>query len=124
MRAKTFDARGKVGIVVSFGSGVHHAVGIGHRLRGLVYGLRVTDIVLAVGIIGLVVVFRTAADAWIDIRTVASSHVTALGVIGRVVGVVLCHLPVGRAAGENHQGDEGDESECFHFYWVFICPLI
>ena len=64
LRAETLDACGKVGIVIRLCGGVHHAVGVGHRLRGLVNGVSIVDVILAVGIIGLVVIFRVAADAW------------------------------------------------------------
>jgi hypothetical protein len=63
LRAETLDACGKVGIVVRLRGGVHHTVGVGHRLRGLVNGVGVVDVILAVGIISLIVIFRVAADA-------------------------------------------------------------
>ena len=92
LRAEALDARREVGIIVGLGSGVHHTVGVGHRLRGLINGLGIADVVLAVGIIGLVVVFRTAADAGTYIRSIARRHVSAF-VVGRIVGVVVGHLP-------------------------------
>ena len=64
LRAETLDACGKVGIVIRLSGSVHHAVGVGHRLRGLVDGVGIVDVILAVGIIGLIVIFRVAADAW------------------------------------------------------------
>jgi hypothetical protein len=60
---ETLDTSGKVGIVIRLRSGVHHAVGVGHRLCGLINGVGVVDVVLAVGIVGLIVIFRVAADA-------------------------------------------------------------
>ena len=62
LRAKTLDASGKVSIVIRLCGGVHHAVGVGHRLRGLVNGVGIVDVIFAVGIIGLIVIFRVAAD--------------------------------------------------------------
>ena len=67
LRAETLDAHCEVGIVVGLGSGVNHAIGVGHRLRGLVDRFGIADIVLAIGIVGLIVVFRTAANAWADV---------------------------------------------------------
>ena len=63
LRAKTLDTSGKLGIVIGLGGGVHNAVGVGHRLRGLVDRIGIADVVLTVGIVGLVVIFRIAADA-------------------------------------------------------------
>ena len=92
LRAETLDAAGKVAVVIGFGGGVHHAVGVGHRLRGLVHRSSVADVVLAVGIIGLVVIFRTAADAGTDIRAVACGHMFASVAVWRIIRVVFCRL--------------------------------
>ena len=85
--AETLDACRKVGIVVGFGGGVDHAVGVGHRLGGLINGLRVGYVVLAVGVVSLVVV-SGACSAWCDGTAVAAIlHVAA--VVGRIVSVVI-----------------------------------
>lgn len=63
LRAETLDACGKVGIVIRLCGGVHHAVGVSHRLRGLINRFGVVDVIFAVGIVGLIVIFRVAADA-------------------------------------------------------------
>jgi len=89
LRAETLDARGKVGIVIGFGGGVHHAVGVGHRLSSLVNGIGIVDVVFAVGIVGLVVVFRVAADAWAHVRAVACGHLFARVAVRRIIGVVF-----------------------------------
>ena len=102
MRAETLDACSKVGIVIGLSGGVDHAVGVSHRLCGLVDRLGIADVILAVGIIGLIVVFRVAADARADIRAVAFGHLTARIAIGRIIGVVLGHLTIRRAADECH----------------------
>ena len=65
--AETLDAGCIVGIVVGLGGGVNHAVGVGHRFGGLINRLGIADVVSAIGIVGLVVVFRVAADAWADV---------------------------------------------------------
>ena len=93
LRAETLDARGKVGIIVGLGGGVNHTVGVGHRFRGLVNGLGIVDVVLAVGIVGLVVVFRTAADAGAYIGAIACRHAAALVAVRRIIGVVVSSLP-------------------------------
>lgn len=93
LRAETLYARGKVGIIVGLGGGVNHTVGVGHRFRGLVNGLGIVDVVLAVGIVGLVVVFRTAADAGAHIGAIACRHAAALIAIRRIIGVVVSSLP-------------------------------
>ena len=54
--AEALDTGGKVGIIVSLGGGVHHAVGVGHGLSGLVHGFDIGFEVLVVGVIRLVVV--------------------------------------------------------------------
>ena len=90
--AETLDACGKVRIVVGLCGGVNHAIGVGHRFSGLVNGFGIADVVLAVGIVGLVVVFRVAADAWAHIGTVACRH-AALVAVRRIVGVVVGGLP-------------------------------
>jgi hypothetical protein len=77
LRAETLDACGKVGIVIRLSGGVHHTVGVGHRLSGLINGVGIVDVILAVRIVSLVVVFRVAADAGAHVRTVASGHLTA-----------------------------------------------
>ena len=61
--AETLDACGKVGIVIRLRGGVHHAVGVSYSLRGLINWFGVVDVILAVGIVGLIVIFRVAADA-------------------------------------------------------------
>ena len=63
LRAETLDACGKVGIVIRLRGGVHHAVGVSHRLRGLINWFGVVDVIFPVGIVGLIVIFRVAADA-------------------------------------------------------------
>ena len=63
MRAKTLDARGKVGIIISLSGSVNYAVGVGYCFRGLINRFGIIDVILAVGIVGLIVVFRVAADA-------------------------------------------------------------
>ena len=93
LRAETLDARGKVGIIVGLGGGVNHTIGVGYRFRGLVNGLGIVDVVLAVGIVGLVVVFRTAADAGAHIGAIACRHAAALVAIRRIIGVVVSSLP-------------------------------
>lgn len=93
LRSETLDARGKVGIIVGLGGGVNHTVGVGHRFRGLVNGLGIVDVVLAVGIVGLVVVFRTATDAGAHIGAIACRHAAALIAIRRIIGVVVSSLP-------------------------------
>jgi hypothetical protein len=80
--AKTLDASGKVGIVIGLRGSVYNAVGVGHCFCGLINGIGIVNVVLAVGIIGLVVVFRIAADAWTHVRTVACSHSIARVAIG------------------------------------------
>ncbi len=100
--AETLDAAGEVGIIVGLGGGVNDAVCVGHRLRGLVHGLGIVDVVLAVGIVGLVVVFRVAADARTHIGAVAGGHPTAGVAVRRVIGVVFGRLTVRRAADEGH----------------------
>jgi hypothetical protein len=61
--AETLDAASEVGIVIGLGGGVNHAIGVGYGLRGLIDGLGIADVILVVGIVGLIVVFRAAADA-------------------------------------------------------------
>ena len=123
--AETLDASRIVGIVVGFGGGVDHAVGVGHRFRGLVNGFGIAGVVLAVGIVGLVVVFRVAADAWAHVGAVAGGHATARIAVGRIVGVVFRHLLVRRASGEGHQGNERKDSERFHFIvFLFVLEII
>ena len=107
LRAKTLDARGKISIVISLCGCVHYAVRVSHRFRGLVNGFGIVGVVFTVGIIGLVVVFRVAADAGAHIGTVAGGHAIA---VWRVIDIVLRHLTVRRAAGENHHGNDWDKS--------------
>ena len=90
--AETLDAGCKIGIVISFGGGINHAVGVGHRFSGLIHGFGIADVILAVGIISLVVVLRIAADAWADIRAVVSGQLPALVAIRRVIDIVLGHV--------------------------------
>ena len=113
-RAKTLDASCIIGVVIGLGGGIHYTVGVGHRLRGLVHGICVVDVILAVGIIGLVVVFRVTADAWADVGAVAGGHASALVAVRRVVDVVFGHLLVRRAGDEGKQGDERYDPERFH----------
>ena len=125
MGAETLDASRIVGIVIGFGGGVDHAVGVGHRFRGLIHGFGIADVVFAVGIVGLVVVFRVAADAWAHVGAVACGHATARIAVGRIVGVVFRHLLVRRASGEGHQGNERKDSERFHFIvFLFVLEII
>ena len=109
-RAETLDAGCIVGIVVSLGGGVNHAVGVGHRFSGLIHWLDIADVVFAIGIVGLVVVLRVAADAGADVRAVAFRHASALVAVRRIVDIVLGHLPVRRASDEGHQGNDWNES--------------
>ena len=92
LRAETLDARCKVCIIVGLRRSVNHAIGVGYRFSGLVNGFGIADVVFAVGIVGLVVVFRVAADAGAHIGTVACRH-AALVAVRRVVGVVVGGLP-------------------------------
>jgi hypothetical protein len=59
---ETLDAGGKVLVIIGFGGGVNHAVGVGHRFSGLIHGIDVGLVVLAVGVIRLIVVGSIAAD--------------------------------------------------------------
>ena len=123
--AETLDASRIIGIVVGLGGGVDHAVSVGHRFRGLVDGFGIAGVVLAVGIVGLVVVFRVAADAWAHVGAVAGGHATARIAVRRIVGVVFRHLLVRRASGEGHQGNERKDSERFHFIvFLFVLEII
>ena len=125
--AETLDAGGKVGVIIGLSGGVHYAVRVGHRLRGLVNGISVVDVVLAVGIVGLVVVFRVAADAGAHVRTVAGSHPTACVAVRRIIGVVFGRLAIRRAADEGHKGNDRKYSECFHcieFYFVVLNKVV
>lgn len=70
--AETLDACRIVGIVVGFSGGIDHAVGVGHGFGGLVHGLRVGHVVLAVGVISLVVV-RGSTSAWSNGAAVAAN---------------------------------------------------
>ena len=60
--AETLDAGGKVLVIIGLSGGVNHAVGVGHRFSGLIYGIDVGLVVLAVGVIRLIVVGSIAAD--------------------------------------------------------------
>ena len=91
---KTLDAGCEVLIVISFGGGVHHAVGVGHCFCGLIHGIDVGLIVFAVRVIRLIVVGGVTADT--GGGAAAASGVLSSGVIvRRVVGVVVGHLFVG-----------------------------
>lgn len=70
-RSETLETGCIVGIVIRFGCGIGHPVGIGYGFRGLICRLGIQLIVLAVGIVGLVIVLFVVADAGIDIRSVA-----------------------------------------------------
>lgn len=70
-RSETLETGCIVGIVICFGCGVGHPVGIGNGFRGLICRLGIQLIVLAVGIVSLVIVLFVVADASIDIRSVA-----------------------------------------------------
>jgi hypothetical protein len=61
--AETLDSCSEVGIVICLSGGVYHAIRVSHRLSGLVDGIGIVDVILAVGIVGLIVIFRVAADA-------------------------------------------------------------
>lgn len=92
--AETLDAGSKVLVVVGFGGGVNHAVGIGHRFGGLIHRIDVGLVILAIGIICLIVVRGAAADA----RGGASGCACVLFprvVVGRIIGVIVSHLFVG-----------------------------
>lgn len=60
--AETLDTGRKVLVVVGLGSGVNHAVGVGHRFSSLIHGLDVGLVVVTVGIVGLIVVSGVATD--------------------------------------------------------------
>ena len=102
LRAETLDARGEVGIVIGLCGGVHHAVGVGHRFSGLIDGVGIADVILAVGLVGLIVIFRVAADAGAHVGAVAGGHLSARVAVRRIVGVVFGRLAIGRAADEGH----------------------
>ena len=89
--SETLDARSKVGIVVGLGGGIDHAVGVGYRLGGLIHGLGIRHIVLAVGIIGLVVVGAAAVDARRHRAAIAAVSLAAWRVVRRIIGVVIGH---------------------------------
>lgn len=75
-RAKSLDTGSEVGIVIRLRGGVHHAIGIRHRLRGLINRIGVRLEVLAVAVIRLIVVVRAGGDgtyaAAVPIHLVAS----------------------------------------------------
>ena len=99
-RSETLDAGCEVGIVIGFGGGVNHTVGVSHSLSVLIYGFSVRHIVLAVGIIGLIIVGAIAADAW---RDGTFGLMPAWRVVRRIIGVVISHPLVG-AATHNCEG--------------------
>ena len=92
--AETLDACGEVGVVIRLRSSINYAVGVSYRFRGLINGVGIVDVILAVGIVGLVVVFRVAADAGAHIRAVAGGHLTACVAVGRIIGVILSCLAI------------------------------
>ena len=117
--AETLDAGCEVLVVIGLSGGVNHAVGVGHRLSGLIHRLDVGLVVLAVGIIRLIVVGGIAADARGGAAAV-SSVLPACMVVWRVIGVVVSHLLVGGAAnGDNTSHQYRNYSNCFHFVMYF-----
>jgi hypothetical protein len=92
--AETLDACGEVSIVIRLRSSINYTVGVGHRLRGLVYGISIVDVILAVGIVSLVVVFRVAADAGAHIRAVTGGHLTSWVAIRRIIGIIFSCLAI------------------------------
>ena len=117
--AKTLDTGCKVLIIIGFGSGVNHAVGVCYRLSGLIHRLDVGLVVLAVRIIRLIVVGGIAADSGGGAAAV-SSVLSARMVVWRVIGVVVSHLLVGGAAnGDKTCHQYRNYSNCFHFVMYF-----
>jgi hypothetical protein len=117
--AKTLDAGSEVLVIVGLGGGVNHTIGVGHRLGGLVYGIDIGLVVLAVRVICLIVVCGVAADA--GGGAAATARVLSAGmVVRRVVGVVVSHLLVGGAAdGHYARHQYRNYSNCFHFVMYF-----
>ena len=60
--AETLDAGREILVVVGFGGGVNHAIGVGHRFSSLIHGLGNGLVIFAVGIIRLIVIGGAAAD--------------------------------------------------------------
>lgn len=90
--SEALDARGIVGVVVGFCGGVNHTVGVGHGFSGLIHRVN-RRVVLAVGIIALIVVFRVLAEVRRYIRAIARCGcVVAAIVVRRVVNVVFGHI--------------------------------
>lgn len=120
--SEPLDACCEVGIIVSLGSGIDHAVSVGHRLCGLIHRVGVRHVVLTVGIISLIIVSATAANARCHRAAIAAVGLLAVRrVIRRIIGVVIGH-PLLRGTtddGQNCQKD-GDDSYCFHFRCVLI----
>ena len=117
--AETLDAGGEVLIIIGFGGGVNHAIGVGHRLRGLIHGIDIGLVVLAVGVVCLIVIGGIAADAGSG-ATAAARVLSAGMVVRRVVSVVVSHLLVGGAAnGHKARHQYRNDSNCFHFIMYF-----
>ena len=93
--AETLDASRKVGIIVGFGGGVDHSVGVGHSLGGLVHGIHIGLVVLAIGVIGLIVVGRAVVDTGGDTAAVVVGILRPWVVVGRIISVVVSHPLVG-----------------------------
>ena len=114
--AETLDACCKVSVVVGLGSSVNHAIGVGHGFSGLIDGIDIGFEVLAVRIVGLIVVSRTAADAGRNGAVVRLSLV-----VRRIIGVIVGHLLVGGAAGDDQGGHQDwNYSKCFHFIVLLL----
>ena len=89
--AETLDTCRIVGIVVGFGGGVNHTVGVSHGFSGLVHWLRVGHVILTVGVISLIVI-SGATSARRDSAAIAANLRVAV-VVRRVVGVVISRSP-------------------------------
>ena len=93
--AETLDAGCKVGIVIGFGGGVNHTVGISHGFGGLVHGIHVGLVVLAIGIISLIVVGRAVVDTRSDTAAIVVGILRLWIVVRRIIGVIVGHPLVG-----------------------------
>ena len=87
--AEALDAGCEVGIIISLGGGIYHAVGVGHGLGGLIDRLCAGNVVFAIRVICLIVVGGTTRG-WRHGATVAAC-LSITAVVRRVVGVVVSH---------------------------------